>query len=77
MTDNGYLDRTVSMAVSGAVGSQGATLRANIVGGAGRSGDGIDARITLVGLSIDHAKHLQVATGTRAAGSNLYSCAGS
>ena len=58
--------------VAGAAGSQGATLRANIVGGNGRSGDGIDASITFTGLSVDQAKGLQLVTGTQAAGNYLY-----
>ena len=59
-------------AVGGAAGSTGATLRANIVGGAGRAGDGIDASITFAGLSVAQAKSLQVSTGTQPAGSYLY-----
>lgn len=59
-------------ALAGAPGSQGATLRANIVGGAGRTGDGIDASITFAGLSVAQARNLQFATGTQAAGSYLY-----
>jgi serralysin len=56
----------------GAAGAQGATLRANIVGGAGRTGDGIDASITFAGLSVQQAKGLMVATGQQPAGSYLY-----
>ncbi len=59
-------------ATSGAAGSEGATLRANIVGGNGRTGDGIDASITFSGLSLNQAQHLQFATGTQGAGSYLY-----
>ena len=59
-------------AVAGAVGSMGATLRANIVGGSGRSGDGIDASITFAGLTVAQGKALSVTTGTQAAGSYLY-----
>ena len=59
-------------APSGAAGSEGATLRANIVGGNGRTGDGIDASITFSGLSLEQARHLQFATGTQGAGSYLY-----
>ena len=57
---------------SGAAGSTGATLRANIVGGAGRAGDGVDASITFAGLSVEQAKALHVSTGTQPAGSYLY-----
>ena len=56
----------------GAMGSTGATLRANIVGGAGRAGDGIDASVTFAGLSVAQAKTLQVSAGTQQAGSYLY-----
>ena len=59
-------------AVGGAAGSEGATLRANIVGGAGRTGNGIDASITFTGLTIAQASHLQIVTGTQPAGSYLY-----
>ena len=58
--------------VAGATGSQGATLRANIVGGAGRTGDGIDASITFAGLSVAQAQNLQIVTGTVAAGNYLF-----
>ncbi len=58
--------------IDGAPGSTGATLRANIVGGAGRVGDGIDASITFAGLSVAQAKALHVSVGTQAAGSYLY-----
>lgn len=58
--------------LSGAVGSQGATLRADIVGGSGRTGDGIDASITFAGMSLEQAKALQVTTGTQPAGNYLY-----
>ena len=58
--------------IAGAAGSEGATLRANIVGGAGRSGDGIDASITFTGLSVAQAQGLQIVTGTQAAGNYLY-----
>jgi hypothetical protein len=59
-------------AVAGAPGSEGATLRANIVGGGGRVGDGIDASITFTGLSVAQAKGLQLVTGTQPAGTYLY-----
>lgn len=59
-------------AVDGAIGAKGATLRANITGGPGRSGDGIDASITFAGLTVDQAKQLNVATGTQPAGTYLY-----
>ena len=57
---------------AGAVGSQGATLRANIVGGAGRTGTGIDASITFTGLGLAQAQNLQFVTGSNAAGDYLY-----
>ena len=57
---------------AGAAGAQGATLRANIVGGTGRTGDGIDASITFAGLSVAQGKALQVVTGTQPAGSYLF-----
>ena len=50
--------------IAGADGYQGATLRANIVGGNGRTGDGIDASMTFAGMSVDQAKGLQIATGS-------------
>ena len=59
-------------AEAGAAGATGATLRANIVGGAGRAGDGVDASITFAGLSVAQGKALQVATGTQSGGSYLY-----
>ena len=58
--------------IAGAAGFEGATLRANIVGGAGRNGDGIDASITFTGLSVSQAKALQIVTGTQQAGDYLY-----
>ena len=58
--------------IAGAPGSMGATLRANIVGGAGRTGDGIDASITFTGLSVAQSKGLQIVTGTVGAGNYLY-----
>ena len=58
--------------VAGAPGSEGATLRANIVGGNGRTGDGIDASITFTGISVERAKGLQLVTGTQPAGNYLY-----
>jgi serralysin len=58
--------------VSGAAGSQGATLRADIVGGLGRTGNGIDASITFAGMSLQRAQGLQVSTGTQAGGTYLY-----
>ncbi len=57
---------------AGAPGATGATLRANIVGGAGRTGNGIDASITFAGLSVAQAQSLVISTGTQAAGSYLY-----
>ena len=57
---------------AGATGATGATLRANIVGGAGRTGDGVDASITFAGLSVAQAKSLTIVTGTQPAGSYLY-----
>ena len=59
-------------APAGAAGAQGATLRANIVGGAGRTGTGIDASITFAGLSPQQARNLQVTTGTQTGGTYLY-----
>jgi Ca2+-binding RTX toxin-like protein len=59
-------------AIGGAAGAQGATLRANIVGGAGRSGDGVDASITFAGVSVDQAKGFTITTGAQQAGSYLY-----
>ncbi len=58
--------------VAGAPGFQGATLRADILGGAGRTGDGIDASITFAGLTVQQAQGLQVTTGTQPGGSYLY-----
>ena len=58
--------------VAGAAGSQGATLRADIAGGAGRTGNGIDASITFAGLSVQQAQGLQITTGTQPGGSYLY-----
>ena len=58
--------------VAGAPGSGGVTLRANIAGGAGRTGSGIDASITFAGLSVQQAQGLQVTTGTQPGGSYLY-----
>ena len=58
--------------VAGAAGFQGATLRANIAGGAGRTGNGTDASITFAGLSVQQAQNLQVSTGTQPGGSYLY-----
>ena len=58
--------------VTGAPGSEGATLRANIVGGSGRTGDGIDASITFTGISVEQARGLQLVTGTQPAGNYLY-----
>ena len=59
-------------ALAGAAGSQGATLRANIVGGAGRTGNSLDASITFTGLSLQQAHSLQVTTGTQTGGTYLY-----
>ena len=58
--------------ISGSASAQGATLRANIVGGAGRTGDGIDASVTFAGLSIGQAQSLVHTTGAVGAGSYLY-----
>ena len=58
-------------AIDGAEGSQGATLRANIVGGTGRTGDSIDASITFSGLSVAQAQALTIDTGTQPAGTYL------
>ena len=58
--------------VDGVAGFQGATLRANIAGGAGRTGSGVDASITFAGLSMQQAQRLQIATGTQPGGSYLY-----
>lgn len=68
----GVSSYTWDAAVAGASGSQGATLRANIVGGAGRTGNGIDASITFTGLSVAQAQSLQVVTGSNTAGNYLY-----
>ena len=57
--------------VAGAAGFQGATLRANIAGGAGRTG-GVDASITFAGLTMQQAQGLQITTGTQPGGSYLY-----
>ena len=57
---------------AGAAGSTGATLRANIVGGNGRSGDGIDASITFTGLSLAQAQNMIIVTGSQAAGPYLF-----
>ncbi len=58
--------------VDGVPGFQGATLRANIAGGAGRTGTGIDASITFAGLSMQQAQRLQITTGAQPGGSYLY-----
>ena len=58
--------------LSGSQEAMGATLRANIVGGAGRTGDGIDASVTFAGLSIAQAQSLVHTTGTQGAGNYLY-----
>lgn len=58
--------------LSGAAGSQGATLRADIVGGLGRTGDSIDASITFAGMSLQQAQGLRVSTGTQPGGTYLY-----
>ena len=57
---------------TGAAGAKGATLRANIIGGAGRTGTGIDASITFAGLTVAQAQGLTISTGVQAAGSYLY-----
>ncbi len=69
---NGVSSYRWDTALAGASGSQGATLRANIVGGSGRTGSGIDASITFTGLSLQQAHNLQVATGGQAGNSYLY-----
>ncbi len=69
---NGVSTYRWDAALAGAAGSQGATLRANIVGGAGRTGNGIDASITFAGLSLQQAHGLQVTTGTQTGGTYLY-----
>ena len=69
---NGVSSYRWDTALAGAAGSQGATLRANIVGGAGRTGNGIDASITFAGLSLQQARSLQFATGVQAGNSYLY-----
>lgn len=69
---NGVSTYRWDAALAGAAGSQGATLRANIAGGAGRTGNGIDASITFAGLSVQQARGLQVATGTQAGSPYLY-----
>ena len=69
---NGVSTYCWDTALAGAAGSQGATLRANIVGGAGRTGNGIDASITFAGLSPQQARNLQVTTGTQTGGTYLY-----
>lgn len=58
--------------IAGAPGAEGATLRVNIVGGNGRTGDGIDASITLAGMTVEQARALPMATGVQPAGSYLY-----
>ena len=58
--------------VSGATGYTGATLRANIVGGAGREGNGVDASITFTGMSMDQARRLVVTTGVERDGPYMY-----
>ncbi len=58
--------------VSGATGYEGATLRANIVGGTGRTGNGVDASMTFTGMSVEQAHKLVVLSGTVGAGNYLY-----
>jgi len=58
-------------ASAGAAGSQGATLEADIVGGNGRTGNGVDASITFAGISISQAEHLQIAAGSQSGGDYL------
>ncbi len=53
-------------ATAGAAGSQGATLRADIVGG-----NGVDASITFAGMSISQAERLQIAAGSQPGGNYL------
>lgn len=62
--------------MAGTAGFQGATLRANIVGGAGRAGDGIDASVTFAGMSVEQAKAMVHSTGDiqGGAGNYLYIC---
>jgi hypothetical protein len=69
---NGVSSYRWDTALAGAAGSQGATLRANVVGGAGRTGNGIDASITFAGLSLQQARSLQITTGTQTGGTYLY-----
>ena len=49
-----------------------ATLRVNIAGGSGRTGNGVDASVTFTGLSGNQAQGLQIATGTQTGGNYLY-----
>lgn len=58
--------------IAGAAGAQGATLRADIVGGTGRTGNGVDASITFAGMSLQQAQGLQITTGTQPGGSYMY-----
>lgn len=58
-------------AAAGAAGSQGATLRADIVGGNGRTGNSVDASITFAGMSISQAEHFQIAAGSQPGGNYL------
>ena len=58
--------------LSGATGYEGATLRANIVGGTGRTGNGVDASVTFTGLSVDQAHKLVVQSGTVGGADYLY-----
>ena len=59
-------------APAGTDGYQGATLRANIVGGAGRASDGIDASITFAGMGVDQAKAMLHSTGDIPGGAGKY-----
>lgn len=58
--------------IDGADDAKGATLRANIVSGSGRNGDGVDASITFAGLSVDQAKTLTVSTGIQNGSPYMY-----
>ena len=58
--------------LSGAQGATGATLRANIVGGAGQTGNGVDASITFAGMSVAQAKALQITVGGSGSSAFLY-----
>lgn len=59
-------------ALAGADGSKGATLHANIVGGSGLTGNGIDASITFAGMSVEQAKAMVHSTGDIQGGAGKY-----